>query len=152
MQHSDDEEHDPENVEEHPPLEDAELEEPPLVPEPNELEKPKRKPRKKMTEKQKQALAKGRERAKLNQQRRMLKEREDKMKAEGTLDDVEPLEEKPDVSSDDEEPQTIIYKRKKKKKKKKKPPKIVYYSDSSSSSDDDSPPPQQPHHPGVIFR
>ena len=105
-----------------------------------------------MTEKQKQALAKGRERAKLNQQRRMLKEREDKMKAEGTLDDVEPLEEKPDVSSDDEEPQTIIYKRKKKKKKKKKPPKIVYYSDSSSSSDDDSPPPQQPHHPGVIFR
>ena len=152
MQHPDDEEHDPGNVEEQPPLDDAELEEPPLVSEPNELEKPKKKPRKKMTELQKQALAKGRERTKLNQQRRMLKEREDKMKAEGTLDDVEPLEEKPDVSSDDEEPQTIIYKRKKKKKKKKKPPKIVCYSDSSSSSDDDSPPPQQPHHPGVIFR
>ena len=64
MQHSDDEEQDPENVEEPPPLEDAELEEQPLVSEPNELEKPKRKPRKKMTEKQKQALAKGRERAK----------------------------------------------------------------------------------------
>ena len=46
MQHSDDEEHDPENVEEQPPLEDAELEEPPLVSEPNELEKPKRKPSK----------------------------------------------------------------------------------------------------------
>ena len=152
MQHSDDEEQCPEHVEEPPPLDELELEEPALVVEPNELEKTKptkKKPRKKMTDKQKQALAKGRERAKLNQQRRMLKEREDKMKAEGTLDDVEPPEEKPEVSSDDEEPQTIIYKRKKKKKK-PKPPKIVYYSESSSSSEDEPPPPQP--HPGVIFR
>ena len=41
----------------------------------NELEKPKklRKPRKKMSEAQKEALRRGREKAKLNQQRRMLK-------------------------------------------------------------------------------
>jgi hypothetical protein len=137
-------------------------EEPPLEvldvvdsPPPNELEKPKkqRKPRKCMSEAQKASLAKGREKAKLNQQRRMLKEREDKMKADGSLDDDNPPEEKPvpvilkDEPSD-EETQTIIYK--KKKKKPKKPPKIVYYS--GSSSEDEVPSVAVASQPSVIFR
>ena len=154
-------------VEDNDHLEPEELdnEEPPLEvldvvdsPPPNELEKPKkiRKPRKKMSEAQKDALAKGREKAKLNQIRRMLKEREAKAKVKtaGSLVDDDPPEEKPvpvilkDEPSDDEEPQTIIYK--KKKKKPKKPPKIIYYS--SSSSEDEAPSVPVASQPSVIFR
>jgi hypothetical protein len=155
MQHPDEDNihSEPEELDnEEPPLESLDNDE---SPPPNELEKPKkkpRKPRKCMSEAQKAALAKGREKAKLNQIRRMLAEREAKanVKANGSLDDDEPL---PvilkDEPSDDEEPQTIIYK-KKKKKSKKKPPKIVYYS--GSSSEDEVPSVAVSSQPSVIFR
>ena len=113
----------------------------------NELEKPKkqRKPRKPMSDKQKEALKAGRERAKLNQVRRMLKEREERMKDEGILEEEEPAEIKPQLAPVDEEVDSIYQKPKKPvgKKPTKKPykkavkkPKVVYVEESSSDEDD----------------
>jgi len=74
-----DDDHVEQVVEEIPIEQDEEL---------NALEKPKkiRRGRKPMSEAQKEALRAGREKAKLNQQRRMLKEREDRLKAEGLIE------------------------------------------------------------------
>lgn len=93
----------------------------------NQLEKPKKikRGRKPMSEAQKQVLKAGREKAKLNQQRRLLKEREDKMRADGMLE--------PAHVSDDEEVKVVV-RRKPRPKSKPKPKKkkIVYVEESSS--------------------
>ena len=106
-----------ENVEEEVEIEEAE----PL----NALEKPKkRRGRKPLSDAQKASLKKGREKAKLNQQRRMLLEKEQRLAEEGV---IEPKEE-------EDEPK-IVYKTKRKPKPKKK--KVVYVEESESSSEDE---------------
>ena len=76
-----------------------------------------------MSDKQKEALKAGRERAKLNQARRVLKEREERLKDVGILEGKEPAEIKPELSPVDEEEDQIFLKPKKPtgKKPTKKP-------------------------------
>lgn len=133
----------------------------------NALEKPKkiRRGRKPMSEAQKEALRAGREKAKLNQQRRMLKEREDRMKAEGMIEQknakIEPEGGKEENKEAENEPyyepdygeanvvrsnNVEIVKVKKPKakpkpkaKSKPKPKKKIVYVEESSSDDDDEP-------------
>ena len=110
-----------------------------------------RKARKPMSDAQKLALKNGREKAKLNQMKRMLLERETRLKKDGILEDTDNTikdDIKDDIIDDvEEEPPQIIYK----KKKKKKPPTIVHYS----SSDDDEGSVKYTQHPPVsrvVFR
>lgn len=95
----------------------------------NELEKPKkRRGRKPLSDAQKASLKKGREKAKLNQQRRMLLEKEQRLAEEGVIDvPNEPKEEEVEVVK--------VAKRKPKPKKKK----VVYVEESESSSSEDEP-------------
>ena len=117
----------------------------------NALEKPKKikRGRKPMSEAQKQALKAGREKAKLNQQRRMLKEREDRMKAEGMIEQVEVKIQPEGLKEDTVEAETEPYiepeveivkvkkpKAKPKPKPKSKPKKKIVYVEESSSDDE----------------
>lgn len=135
-----------EDVVEDPPIEqDEEL---------NALEKPKKKKRgrKPMSNAQKESLRKGREKAKLNQQKRMLKEREDRMMAEGMIEQrnakVEPeggKEENYEAENEtypepDGEVEIIKVKKPKAKPKPKpkaKPKKKIVYVEESSSDDEE---------------
>lgn len=110
----------------------------------NELEKPKkkaRKPRKPMTDKQKEVLKNGREKAKLNQARRMLKEREERLKIEGVINEEEEPAIKSELCPIEEEEHPICQKPRKlpgKKMTKKKKPTVVYVEESSSDEDSSS--------------
>jgi hypothetical protein len=98
-----------------------------------------------MSDKQKEALKAGRERAKLNQARRMLKEREERLQAEGIIEEEEPAEIKHELSPVEEEEPPVFEKPEKPARKKptKKPykkavtkPKVVYVDESPSDEDD----------------
>jgi hypothetical protein len=147
-----DDDHVEQVVEEIPIEQDEEL---------NALEKPKkiRRGRKPMSEAQKEALRAGREKAKLNQQRRMLKEREDRLKAEGLIEQknakIEPEGGKEENKEAENEPYSepdygeanvvrsnkvkIVKVKKPKAKPKPKPKKEIVYVEESSTDDDDEP-------------
>jgi hypothetical protein len=115
------------------------------------IEKPKRRGRPPLSDKQKKALEKGRRNHQLRMAKKKIEEIEQKQKEEiQSQIEVSKPQPKPkpskkqmviyESSSEDDQPKVVIVKRKKKKKKPKK--KIVY--ESSSSEDDSDIEPQQP--------